>query len=256
MPKKFYGAGYSGHTPEQLLRVAQVLNATVIDIRMSAGSKNPAWGKWNLAKVLSGRYVHIPQLGNVNYKTPDTLIEIKDMDAGLALVGMDRRDVVILLCGCRDSEWCHRTVVLDEIANRADEANLAEYDEMEFQELDWTVANDHPQTAMDLDQPGKAYPQDGEEWDNLTKRIPNGGFSFLRNRFPDTDQPKDLYFRDVPPPDPDTELVFIDMTPAGDTQTRLVVIEEVYRAGPDSPPADLKWLILRPATDDKKADDE
>jgi hypothetical protein len=110
--KEVFLLGYAGRTPEEIRRIAEMVDATVVDIRWRAGSRHPQWAKSNLAKTLGpGRYVHVPALGNLNYKGErGPQIEIADFDAGRR--ALDRiAGSVILLCVCKDAATCHRTTV-------------------------------------------------------------------------------------------------------------------------------------------------
>lgn len=79
-----YTFGYSGKQPEELLALAEQLDAIVADIRFSPRSRVPHWNSGRLARLLGDRYRHLPALGNRSYK--DGPIEIVDLDAGIAQV--------------------------------------------------------------------------------------------------------------------------------------------------------------------------
>jgi uncharacterized protein (DUF488 family) len=110
LPPAAYTTGYAGQRPEDLLVLAELLEATVIDIRYAARSMRPQWRRQALAGLLGDRYRHVRTLGNVNYREPAAGIVIADPEAGLADVLSERR-AVILLCGCGEAETCHRRVV-------------------------------------------------------------------------------------------------------------------------------------------------
>jgi hypothetical protein len=106
-----YTFGYGGQQPDTLRRHRDNLNALLLDVRMQAWSKAAQWRPDGL-KLLVGQsnYLHLPQLGNVNYKNGGP-IRLADPDAALPLV----REVlaerpVILLCGCANILTCHRAV--------------------------------------------------------------------------------------------------------------------------------------------------
>jgi len=110
MPEKVYTAGYTSHKLADLVAIAEQLEATVVDIRFKARSGNPMWQKWSLERALVDRYKHIPEWGNPNYITPELGIKIDNFPAGLAKVRAIP-GVVILLCGCREFEGCHRKTI-------------------------------------------------------------------------------------------------------------------------------------------------
>jgi uncharacterized protein (DUF488 family) len=115
MTTTVYSTGYSGRTPDDLLRVATELDAVVFDIRFSPLSRSPEWRKSSLAKVLGERYVHCKDLGNQAYKAGGHQIEIVNLEAGRAQIAAEARPV-ILLCVCADAATCHRTYVAKELA--------------------------------------------------------------------------------------------------------------------------------------------
>lgn len=109
MSRKVYTLGYSGRKPEQLLALLEDLDAVCFDIRLSARSMVPGWNKGPLSRLLGARYVHVPALGNLAYKTGGP-IQIADYAAGKALIEASEKPVV-LMCGCKDASLCHRSQV-------------------------------------------------------------------------------------------------------------------------------------------------
>mgnify|MGYP001163357492 CR=1 FL=1 len=112
-----YTAGYTSTKPAQWQAVAQKLDLTVIDTRISPMSRNPgAWDKTALEALLGIRYVHVRELGNRNYKGGD--IAILDLDRGVKLVTPYLRSgkSIVLMCACTSHHTCHRTVVACELA--------------------------------------------------------------------------------------------------------------------------------------------
>lgn len=115
--QSLYTFGYSGHQPEKLLALAEQLDAIVADIRFSPRSRVPHWNGGRLAKLLGGRYHHLPALGNRNYKGGP--VEIVDLEAGLAQVAdLLAHQPVILLCVCAEVERCHRRLVAEAVIAR------------------------------------------------------------------------------------------------------------------------------------------
>ena len=82
-------AGYTGKIPELLFAAAEQLDATVLDIRLSPRSRNPAWSKSRLQTLLGSRYEHVAAFGNVAYRTGGPT-QLADPEAGLALVEPDQ----------------------------------------------------------------------------------------------------------------------------------------------------------------------
>lgn len=109
-----YLAGYAGHCPERLTALCERLHAIVFDIRLSPTSNDERWRGENLQALLSDRYIGNPAWGNKN-RFNGGAIEIMDWKVGLqrfkTLCGDRRPEAVILLCGCRSLQECHRAVV-------------------------------------------------------------------------------------------------------------------------------------------------
>ncbi len=125
-----YTLGYKG-VPFQLLKVAaQTVNVLVVDTRYKANSPAPQWRSGYMAKELGGHYLHLPALGNVNYKNGGDVL-IADPDAGVLVVVQALRErSVILLCACENVETCHRLVVakLVQAAETCDIKHLSKVD--------------------------------------------------------------------------------------------------------------------------------
>lgn len=100
----------------------------VFDIRLNPWSMAPCWRKAELCDRLGnaqtfpdGRYLHVPALGNVNYRTGEE-IQIQNLAFGIDTVMESCRITglsPLLLCGCPDYESCHRSVVGEAFAGHA-----------------------------------------------------------------------------------------------------------------------------------------
>jgi uncharacterized protein (DUF488 family) len=110
-----YTTGYAGQDPAALQRWLEALDGVVFDIRFNPQSRKPRWTKAALARRLGARYMHVPALGNRNYKGGP--IALVDLEAGLAQLAQETRPVV-LLCVCGDAATCHRTVVAEALRAR------------------------------------------------------------------------------------------------------------------------------------------
>ena len=115
--KKVYLWGYEGYKPSRLAQLMKDLDASVVDIRYSPNSRNAAWGKSSLMGThgISMRYYHIPELGNINYQ--GGAIIIKDLNAGVYRLTQIQGNI-ILMCVCRHSADCHRSVIAAELQRR------------------------------------------------------------------------------------------------------------------------------------------
>lgn len=103
-----YTLGYSGLTPADLRELAETRDLVVLDIRYSPRSRRPEWTRARLSALLGARYVHLPELGNLNYKG-DGPIVLADPQEGVrrAAQYLAQGDA-LLLCACRDLATCHR----------------------------------------------------------------------------------------------------------------------------------------------------
>lgn len=111
---KIYTIGYIGSSYDDLRAYLKATGALLVDVRMAAYSKAPIWHGDAIERAVSpGDYIHIPALGNVNYKTGGP-IKLRDPEAGYKqleeILGrtLEARDI-ILMCACFDATLCHRT---------------------------------------------------------------------------------------------------------------------------------------------------
>ena len=89
----------------------------IIDIRYSPYSKMRIfWNKDYLSGVFKDKYIHIKELGNMNYKGKE--IKINDLDTGLSKIKSFISKDVILLCSCKDYNKCHRKIISEEISKK------------------------------------------------------------------------------------------------------------------------------------------
>jgi hypothetical protein len=118
--------GYAGRGMGALERLmGDDPHTHVVDIRMSPRSQYmPDFNKVRLQARFPGRYVHMPELGNVNYNN-DLPIEIAAPGRGIARLinGLNKGYTLILLCACKD-EGCHRWVVVDLLKQAMPEARI------------------------------------------------------------------------------------------------------------------------------------
>jgi len=106
-----YTIGYQSTTILNIERAIRALDATLIDIRLAARSYIPEYRLNTLAARFGNKYIHVPELGNINYKD-DTLPQvIRDFDAGLSIVQAVQSPNVILMCACASPYKCHRLLI-------------------------------------------------------------------------------------------------------------------------------------------------
>jgi hypothetical protein len=84
----------------------------LVDVRLHPGSHR--YTEWR-AKALERRYVHVPDFGNVHYRTPGQPIELADPETGVrwAIPLLHQGRNLMLLCVCKDDEQCHHKLVFD-----------------------------------------------------------------------------------------------------------------------------------------------
>jgi uncharacterized protein (DUF488 family) len=128
-----YTLGYSGWRIEDVEAVLDRLDAILVDVRMVPRTRwQPQWNATVLRARLGDRYVWLREFGNRNYKGTFEQIEIADFPAGekrlREIVAPGK--AVVLLCGCRDVNVCHRKVVAELLAQawQADVVHLTRPD--------------------------------------------------------------------------------------------------------------------------------
>ncbi len=110
MSNMVYSIGYTGLKPEQLAKLVKDLGAMLVDVRFSPRSRVQHWNKGPLMRLVgAASYLHVPALGNVNYKS-DAPLQLADPAAAVALLRpILQKQPIILVCACKDATTCHRT---------------------------------------------------------------------------------------------------------------------------------------------------
>ncbi len=105
--------GYADGGVPALERLMQD-GAYLVDIRLSPRSRMPAFNQNALQARFQKRYIHMPDLGNVNYRNGEP-IKIAHPGRGISRLvnGLNQGYTLILMCGCKDYESCHRHAVVD-----------------------------------------------------------------------------------------------------------------------------------------------
>ncbi len=105
----------------KLIRLMQEdKKACIVDIRLAPRSQwHPGFNKVALAKRFPGRYVHIPELGNLHYRLQDRMkgIKLANPERGMErlMTGLKQGRTLILLCSCKD-KGCHRWTVVKRLS--------------------------------------------------------------------------------------------------------------------------------------------
>lgn len=93
---------------------------TIVDVRLSAWSSSYAFsvgGTRRTVEAAGFAYVHLPDLGNLRYRT--TGIQIKNIEAIEDVLALLRAGhSVALLCICQRADGCHRQVLAEEAVRR------------------------------------------------------------------------------------------------------------------------------------------
>lgn len=113
-----YTAGYATWTPETLFAEARRLHAHVVDIRANPTSMRPEWRRAALLKAGRDLYEWEPCLGNSNYATKGAIVLRDPAQALVHLAPWLQRQSLILLCGCRAWQSCHRAIAADYLSRQ------------------------------------------------------------------------------------------------------------------------------------------
>ncbi len=108
--------GYQGKRAVDLLARLQQLDAVLCDVRLSPRSRwAPEWNEKRLVELMGDRYLHLPELGNRNYRG-DGPIEIVDINVGLkAILELAQTRAVVLMCVCSKLDGCHRSTIAQDL---------------------------------------------------------------------------------------------------------------------------------------------
>ena len=110
-----YSIGYTGYPIATFQAFVDSHDLRVVDVRHRPFSRNAAYNRNALIARLGARYVHVPALGNLNFRGGP--IALVDETAGLEQVrALLSTDPIALICVCADPQSCHRTVVTDRLA--------------------------------------------------------------------------------------------------------------------------------------------
>ena len=116
MANTLYTLGYLQHGSMARLEKLVADKVMVLDIRLSPRSRWYAWSRKQLIERFGNSYHHIPELGNVNYRSAELPVKLASEFDGLWSVLfwlVNNGSDVCLLCACVDVSVCHRRVVAD-----------------------------------------------------------------------------------------------------------------------------------------------
>lgn len=123
-----YHVGYSKHGTEQSLESIMLDEKVhLIDTRHKAYSRIP----WATGDALNAKYGHRyhdagKYLGNINHKSKDGPIQIANLALGIKGLcqHIDKDETLVLLCGCKEYEKCHRKVIVEELTRVRPEVSI------------------------------------------------------------------------------------------------------------------------------------
>ena len=116
---RLYTLGYSGWSLQRITAALARYDAVLVDVRLNPWSRfRKEMRRASLEQSLGARYAHIKDLGNVNYRGGGP-VKLHHAERGLiSLAKCLQEDNVVILCGCRDLQTCHRLVVAELAAER------------------------------------------------------------------------------------------------------------------------------------------
>lgn len=136
-----FGYGNPGST-ERLQELMTDKNTIIIETRYTPYAPYRIqwnrWGKKGLFNTYDPRYYYFSEksygdgsndlnwLGNRNYKQPELGIQLVNPEQGIKYVvmGLERGQNVILLCGCKAYESCHRRIICELVAEKLPEVEI------------------------------------------------------------------------------------------------------------------------------------
>ncbi len=126
---KIMPLGYADPTANKIVFQHLVYDAEtwiLVDIRLNnvAGRWYREWDGRGLAAIYTGLYLHVPELGNLNYKDKSQPIALAQPEAGLERLAREMKmgHNLILLCACKyyerqvsktRTQHCHRKDVVE-----------------------------------------------------------------------------------------------------------------------------------------------
>lgn len=113
MNNTLYTYGYAGGGTLADLQAHTLAGALVVDVRFRPNSRQPLWRSHSLERSLAPLYTHCYALGNRRYRDGPP-VELVAPEVGLdCLERYLAESPVVLLCGCREPEGCHRSAICD-----------------------------------------------------------------------------------------------------------------------------------------------
>ena len=112
---KVYSLGYDNVFISNLKKFIFDNDIMLVDVRYSPTSYSIYWRKKFLQTTFSKNYIHLKELGNVNYRD-ESEFKINDIEKGMSkLLSMIKDHNVVIMCVCSDINTCHRQIISDEL---------------------------------------------------------------------------------------------------------------------------------------------
>jgi len=116
MINRIYATGYRGKDINDLKPLVESLNAILVDIRFVPYGQVMVWRQIYLKALLGKKYLHIPNLGNREFKEAGK-ISVQNLNLGIeTLLSLNAN--LLLFCTCAEQENCHRRVIAEELQKR------------------------------------------------------------------------------------------------------------------------------------------
>lgn len=110
-----YSLGYNNIKISNLKEFMKDNDTILVDIRYNPKSFSIFWNKKYLQNHFNDRYIHLKNLGNLNYKNGKTF-KILDLNKGIKeLIKIINKYNVIIMCACSDVNKCHRSIIISEL---------------------------------------------------------------------------------------------------------------------------------------------
>ncbi|CAN5306305.1 hypothetical protein BH10ACI1_BH10ACI1_01840 [soil metagenome] len=117
MINRIFATGYADKDINDLKPLIESLSAILVDIRFTPYSQVMVWRKVYLKTLLGKKYLHIPNLGNREFKEQNK-ISIQNLHLGIeTLLSLNTNS--LLFCACAAQETCHRQVIIKELQKKS-----------------------------------------------------------------------------------------------------------------------------------------
>lgn len=99
--------GYGNLSVADVARLTEETGLDLNDLRIKPWGKN-GFTQNNLQSLLGGRYIHCPEMGNINYRGGPTKLVNPDRGVEILVNRLIRYGALITMCVCSSRSQCHR----------------------------------------------------------------------------------------------------------------------------------------------------